>query len=76
MSAPSNAEARRFLAVVLADLDEVGIERTAMAIIARASDRTSDPDMIKAVAAIASDPTNMWGDERLPLQAPERSPAP
>ena len=76
MSAPSDAEARRFLAVVLADLDEVGIERTAMAIIARASDRTADPDMINAIATLVPAVSTAASSERMAMQAAEGSPAP
>ena len=53
MVAPAPEEVRQFLVMVLADLHELRIEPTAMAVIARASDRTLDPEMIKAVAEVA-----------------------
>lgn len=55
MVAPSPEEVRQLLVMVLADLNELRIEPTAMAVIARASDRTRDPAMIKAVADVAEE---------------------
>lgn len=55
MVAPASEEVRQLLIMVLADLHELRIEPTAMAVIARATDRTSDPAMIKAVAEVAEE---------------------
>lgn len=54
-AAPSPADVRHLLTTVLADLVEMRIEPTALAVIARATDRTLDPAMIKAVADVAED---------------------
>lgn len=54
-AAPSPEDVRHLLTAVLADLVEMRIEPTALAVIARATDRTIDPAMIKAVADVAED---------------------
>jgi len=53
--APSPEDVRHLLTTVLADLVEMRIEPTALAVIARATDRTLDPAMIAAVADVAED---------------------
>lgn len=54
-AAPAPEDVQHLLTAVLADLVELRIEPTALAVIARATDRTLDPAMIKAVADIAED---------------------
>jgi len=60
MVAPAPEEVRQLLVMVLADLVELQIEPTALAVIARATDRTSDQDLIRALAAVAQEAASVW----------------
>lgn len=53
--APSPEDVQHLLTAVLADLVEMRIEPTALAVIARATDRTLDPAMIAAVVEVAEE---------------------